>query len=416
MRSLKMSKKIIIVGGGAAGMFAAIVAARCGVNVILIEKNKKLGKKLAITGKGRCNLTNNCDRETLLSNVPQNARFLYGAFSRFSTQDTMQFFEELGIKLKTERGNRVFPESDQAQEVIEALNREIKKLNVKVLNDTVLKLIYENDSVCGVITEKDRITSDAVLIATGGISYPLTGSTGDGYRFAESAGHKIVSPHASLVPLVAEKEICANMQGLTLKNVTLSVYNKKNSCVFSELGEMLFTHFGISGPLVLSASAHMRDFGNDTYTAKIDLKPGLDAEKLNARILRDFNERKNQDISNALRALLPVKLIPSVLKQAEISCDTKVHSVDKKARMRLVSTLKAFLIKIFDTRPVSEAVITSGGVSVSEIDPKTMMSKKKNGLYFAGEVIDTDAYTGGFNLQIAWSTAYVAAMAMSEEE
>lgn len=411
-----MSKKIVIVGGGAAGMLAAIVAARYGASVTLIEKNKKLGKKLAITGKGRCNLTNNSDRETLLNNVPQNARFLYGAFSRFSAQDAMSFFEELGVKLKTERGNRVFPVSDQAQEIIEALTNEMKKLSVKVLNDIVVDILYENDVACGVLTSTGEIQSDAVLIATGGISYPLTGSTGDGYKFAESAGHKIISPRASLVPLIAEKQICSDMQGLTLKNVTLSVFNKKNSCVFSELGEMLFTHFGVSGPLVLSASAHMRSFENDEYTIKIDLKPGLDAEKLNARILRDFDERKNQDISNALRALLPAKMISRVLNQAEIAFDTKVHSVDKKARMRLISTLKAFSIKVFGMRPVSEAVITSGGVSVSEIDPKTMMSKKKKNLYFAGEVIDTDAYTGGFNLQIAWSTAYVAAIAMSEEE
>lgn len=411
-----MNKNIIIVGGGAAGMFSAIVAARRGVNVTLIEKNQKLGKKLAITGKGRCNLTNNCDRETLLSNVPQNPRFLYGAFSRFSSQDTMNFFEELGVKLKTERGNRVFPVSDQAQEIIEALLRELKKLNVKVLCDTVLDVIYKDEKAIGVKTEKGEIYSDAVLIATGGISYPLTGSTGDGYVFAEHAGHKIIKPRASLVPLVADKDVCSSMQGLTLKNVTLSVYNKKGKCIFSELGEMLFTHFGVSGPLVLSASAHMRDMEKDSYTLKIDLKPALDAEKLNARILRDFDERKNQDIVNALRGLLPAKMVVPVLNKAEISGDVKVHSVDKKARLRLVETLKAFSIDVSGMRPVSEAVITSGGVSVSEIDPKTMMSKKAENLYFAGEIIDTDAYTGGFNLQIAWSTAYVAALAISDND
>ncbi len=415
-RSLKMNKKIIIVGGGAAGMFAAIVAARKGLNVTLIEKNQKLGKKLAITGKGRCNLTNNCDRETLLLNVPQNPRFLYGAFSRFSSQDTMSFFEDLGVKLKTERGNRVFPVSDQAQEIIEALISEMKSLNVKVVCETVSEIICKEEKAIGVLTQKGELFADAVLVATGGISYPLTGSTGDGYIFAERAGHKIIKPRASLVPLVAEKEVCSSMQGLTLKNVTLSAYNQKGKCIFSELGEMLFTHFGVSGPLVLSASAHMRDMEKNKYTLKIDLKPALDAEKLNARILRDFDERKNQDIINALRGLLPAKMVLPVLNKAGISGDTKVHSIDKKARARLVETLKAFSIEVSSTRPVSEAVITSGGVCVSEIDPKTMMSKKMKNLYFAGEVIDTDAYTGGFNLQIAWSTAYVAAIAMCEND
>lgn len=411
-----MNKKIIIIGGGAAGMFAAIIAARQGANVILIEKNQKLGRKLAITGKGRCNLTNNCDRETLLLNVPQNPRFLYGAFSRFSSQDTINFFEELGVKLKTERGNRVFPVSDQAQEIIEAIIKEMKRLHVKVLCDTVMEILFKDGEAIGVLTQKEKIFSDAVLVATGGISYPLTGSTGDGYIFAERAGHKIIKPRASLVPLVADKEVCSSMQGLTLKNVTLSAYNKKGNCIFSELGEMLFTHFGVSGPLVLSASAHMRDMDKDRYSLRIDLKPALDTEKLNARILRDFDERKNQDIANALRGLLPAKMVLPVLNKAGISGDMKVHSVDKKSRARLVETLKAFSIEVLSTRPVTEAVITSGGVCVSEIDPKTMMSKKTKNLYFAGEVIDTDAYTGGFNLQIAWSTAYVAAVAMCEND
>lgn len=411
-----MNKKIVIVGGGAAGMLAAIVAARAGADVTLCEKNHKLGKKLAITGKGRCNVTNHCDRETLLANVPQNPRFLYSAFSRFSPQDTMAFFESLGVALKTERGARVFPVSDQAQEVVEALKREMGKCRVKVMTSRVREICTINARVSAVLADKGRIEADAVLLATGGLSYPVCGSTGDGYRMAESLGHTITEPRASLVPLIAEQEVCAKLQGLTLKNVTLSVYNQKKKCVFEELGEMLFTHFGVSGPLVLSASAHMREMERDSYLLKIDLKPALDETKLDARILRDFEERKNQDIANALRGLLPAKMIPPVLQKAQIMPDTKVHSIDKKARARLISTLKGFCVAVKAKRPIEEAVITSGGIKVSEIDPKTMQSKKIHGLYFAGEIIDTDAYTGGFNLQIAWSTAYVAGVAMAQEE
>lgn len=408
-------KKIIIVGGGAAGMMAAIFAARQGTKVTIFEKNQKLGKKLAITGKGRCNITNNCDRETLISNVPQNPRFLYGAFSRFSPQDVIDFFEDLGVKLKTERGARVFPVSDQAQEVIIALSDEMKRRGVVIENSPVDEISCGDGRVRGIVSKGVEFSADAVLLATGGVSYPGTGSTGDGYRMAEKVGHTIVTPRASLVPVVAEPKFCSSMQGLSLKNVILSVYNKKQKCVFEEMGEMLFTHFGVSGPLVLSASAHMRDVENDKYVLKIDLKPALTKEKLNARVLRDFEERKNQDISNALRGLLPAKLILPVLSKAEIPADTKVHSIDKVSRSRLVDVLKNFEIKVDSFRPISEAIITSGGIKVSEIDPKTMMSKLVDGLYFAGEIIDADAYTGGFNLQIAWSTAYVAACEMSKE-
>lgn len=415
MKSSRMSKKVIVIGGGAAGMFAAIVASRRGASVTIIEKNQRLGHKLAITGKGRCNLTNNCDSETLLSNIPQNARFLYGAFARFSPQDTMDFFEELGVKLKTERGARVFPVSDQAQEVVEALKREMSHCGVRIVRAAAKELLCSDGGVCGVRTDRGDYEADCVLLATGGMSYPLTGSTGDGYAMACRHGHTLIEPRASLVPLVADREICAPMQGLSLKNITLSVYNQKNKCIYEELGEMLFTHFGISGPLVLSASAHMRDFARDKYMVKLDLKPGLSDEKLDARILRDFDERKNQDIANVLRALLPAKLILPVLKKAQIAPDTKANSVDKKARARLVATLKAFEIEILGARPIEEAVITSGGIKISEIDPKTMQSKKVSGLYFAGEIIDTDAYTGGFNLQIAWSTAYTAGVSMAEE-
>ncbi len=407
-----MSKDVIIIGGGAAGMLSAVIAARKGARVTIFEKNQKLGKKLAITGKGRCNITNNCDRDTLIANVPQNPRFLYGAFSRFTPQDVMSFFEQLGVRLKTERGARVFPVSDQAQEVIFALSSELKRLGVKIKNTTVEKIVSKDGSVCGIVADGTEYTASAVVLATGGVSYPGTGSTGDGYRMAEELGHTIVTPRASLVPLVAERDICASMQGLTLKNVTVSVYNKNKKCVFEELGEMLFTHFGMSGPLILSASAHMRDMENDSYTVKIDLKPALDREKLNARILRDFDERKNQDISNALRGLLPAKMIPVVLRKAKIPGDIKVHSIEKASRTRLIDVLKGLEIKVESFRPISEAIITSGGIKVSEIDPKTMMSKLVQNLYFAGEIIDSDAYTGGFNLQIAWSTAYVAASAI----
>lgn len=409
-------KNIIIVGGGAAGMMAAIIAARNGASVTIFEKNAKLGKKLAITGKGRCNITNNCDRETLIANVPQNPRFLYGAFSKFSTYDAMNFFESLGVRLKTERGTRVFPESDQAQEVIVSMSNELKRLGVKVKHISVDKLIASNGTVCGVVAGGAEYVADAVLLATGGMSYPGTGSTGDGYRMAREVGHTLIEPRASLVPVIAEPKLCSGMQGLSLKNVVLSVYNQKKKCIYEEMGEMLFTHFGVSGPLVLSASAHMRDIKNDNYTLKIDLKPALSKEKLNARVLRDFEERKNQDISNALRGLLPAKLIEPVLAKSNISGDTKVHSIDKASRTRLIDTLKSFEIKAEAFRPIAEAIITSGGIKVSEIDPKTMMSKIMSGLYFAGEIIDTDAYTGGFNLQIAWSTAYVAALEMSKEE
>jgi len=409
-------KKVIVIGGGAAGMLAAIIAARNGAMITLFEKNTKLGKKLAITGKGRCNITNNCDRETLIASVPKNPRFLYGAFSRFTPQDVMEFFENMGVKLKTERGARVFPESDQAQEVVVTLADELKRLGVKVKNVSVDNVLCKDGKVCGVVAGEKEFFADCVLIATGGVSYPVTGSTGDGYKMAGALGHTIIPPCPSLVPIVAEPKFCANMQGLSLKNVVLSVYNKNNKCVFEEMGEMLFTHFGVSGPLVLSASAHMRDIENDSYTLRIDLKPALNKEKLNARILRDFDERKNQDISNALRALLPAKLVEPVLSRAKISGETKVHSIDKISRMRLVDTLKSFEIRADAFRPISEAIITSGGINVSEIDPKTMMSKIVKGLYFAGEIIDADAYTGGFNLQIAWSTAYVAAIDMSKEE
>ncbi len=403
-----MSRKIIIIGAGAAGLFAAGVAAHNGADVIVFEKNAAPGKKLNITGKGRCNITNNCDFQELIVNLPKNARFMYSSFSAFSPQDMMAFLEELGVPLKTERGYRVFPESDRARDVTEALVRYLENGGAHIEQAEVTEILTEPGSVCGVVANGREYRCDAVIVATGGVSYPLTGSTGDGYEFAKSCGHKIVEPQGSLVPLVAEEKLCRSAQGLTLKNVTLTAYNQKGNVLFSELGEMLFAHFGITGPLVLSASAHMRDFGNEKYHVCIDLKPGLSAEKLEERLLRDIEEKKNKDMHNLLRGLLPSGIIPMVLNKAEIDGTVKANSLTREMRRALRDTLKALRIDIDGKRPIAEAIITSGGVDVREINPKTMESKIMSGLYFAGEVLDVDAYTGGFNLQIAWSSAYSA--------
>jgi len=406
-----MSRKIIIIGAGAAGLFAAGVAAHNGADVIVFEKNAAPGKKLNITGKGRCNITNNCDFQELIVNLPKNARFMYSSFSAFSPQDMMAFLEELGVPLKTERGYRVFPESDRARDVTEALVRYLKNGGAHIEQAEVTEILTEPSSVCGVVANGREYRCDAVIVATGGVSYPLTGSTGDGYEFAKSCGHKVVEPQGSLVPLVAEEKLCRSAQGLTLKNVTLTAYNQKGNVLFSELGEMLFAHFGITGPLVLSASAHMRDFGNEKYHVCIDLKPGLSAEKLEERLLRDIEEKKNKDMHNLLRGLLPSGIIPMVLNKAGIDGTVKANSLTREMRRALRDTLKALRIDIDGKRPIAEAIITSGGVDVREINPKTMESKIMSGLYFAGEVLDVDAYTGGFNLQIAWSTAVAAGLA-----
>ena len=403
-----MSKKIIVIGAGAAGLLAAGVAAGNGAEVILIEKNSQPGKKLNITGKGRCNVTNNCGFDELLANIPKNSRFMYSSFSSFSPQDMMQFLEDLGVKLKTERGFRVFPESDRAKDVTEALVRYLKSNGAKIIQDEVTGILTSKGTAIGVKTKKCEYLCDSVIVATGGISYPLTGSTGDGYEFAKSCGHTISQPQGSLVPLVAERELCKTAQGLTLKNVTLTAYDSKGKAIFSELGEMLFTHFGISGPLVLSASAHMRDFEKEKYYVCIDLKPGLTPEKLEERILRDIEEKRNKDMHNLLRGLLPASMISIVLHKAGVEDDVKGNGLTREMRKKLRDTLKSLRIEIDGKRPVAEAIITSGGVNVREINPKTMESKLVRGLYFAGEVIDVDAYTGGFNLQIAWSSAYSA--------
>ncbi|MDR1131860.1 MAG: NAD(P)/FAD-dependent oxidoreductase [Oscillospiraceae bacterium] len=398
-----------VIGGGAAGLMAAAMLAERGAAVLLIEPNRVLGRKLRITGKGRCNLTNNCDTRGFLENVPRNARFLHSAVSRFGPQETMAFFERLGVPLKTERGNRVFPAGDSAHALAGALERYGRELGVRLLNKRVTAINAAGGVLSGLEAEDTRIECGAAILCTGGASYPGTGSTGQGYGLAERLGHSIIAPRASLVPLVSDDAYCAEMQGFSLKNVTARVYDENNKRVFEELGELLFTHFGVSGPLVLSASAHIRDFCAHRYRLSIDLKPGLDARRLDERIRRDFKKYANRDFANALHGLAGRAMIPVLVRLSGIPGETKVHSVTREQRRALVSLFKGFPVSISGPRPIAEAIITSGGVDTREIDPKTMASKIVSGLYFAGEIIDVDAYTGGFNLQIAWSTAYAAA-------
>lgn len=405
-------KKTVIIGGGAAGLMAACAAAEKygGRAVTVIEKNRRPGRKLMITGKGRCNVTNNCDRDTLISNVPANGRFLFSAFSDFGTADTMEFFEKRGVPLKTERGNRVFPVSDKASDIVDALVNTVIKSGVKILTAEAEEILTENFSVTGVRTRDGEILeADSVILATGGMSYPVTGSTGDGYEMAGRLGHTVTPLKASLVPLNVKQGFCSRLSGLSLKNVTLTVYESgRKKPVFSELGEMLFTHFGISGPLVLSASAHMRKMGSAEYVAYIDLKPALDEQKLDSRILRDFEEEKNRNFGNSLDKLLPKSIIPVIISLSGIAPDTKVNQISREQRARLCGVLKALRLDITGFRPIEEAIITGGGISVKEINPSTMESKLVSGLFFAGEIIDADAYTGGFNLQIAFSTGHLA--------
>ncbi len=402
---------IIIIGGGAAGAVAGITAARMGRSVIIFEKNERIGRKLRITGKGRCNVTNNCTNEELMNNVPVNPRFLYSAFSGFNSQDVMDFFEQLGVPLKTERGNRVFPVSDNAQDVVDALEKELKKLGVRVINCRATKILVDDGVCTGVIAGGKEYNAQSVLIATGGKSYPNTGSTGDGYKLAESVGHTITPIYPSLVPLVSVEKYCSEMMGLSLRNVAVKLYDGEK-LIYNEQGEMLFTHFGVSGPLILSASSHIRKMERGRYKIKIDLKPALDMKQLDMRIQRDFSENQNRDFINAIRKLLPAKLIPIAVRLSGIPAEQKVNVITKEQRKAFAELIKAFPITIADFRPIDEAIITSGGVSVKEINPKTMESKLVSGLYFAGEVIDVDAYTGGFNLQIAFSTAYSAGLNM----
>ena len=403
---------VVVIGGGPAGMMAACEAAERGRSTVLLEWQKFCGRKLRITGKGRCNVTNNCDIKPFMQNVPGNAKFLYSALNRFSTADTIAMFEDLGVPMKTERGNRVFPVSDNAHDVAKALERRMKKAGVKIVSARAEEVLTEDGAVCGVRTDMGTIKCEAAAICTGGISYPLTGSTGDGFRMAKELGHTVTELRPSLVPLESDDGYCAEMQGFSLKNVTLKVYDSKNKLIYSELGEMMFTHFGVTGPLVLSASAHMRDFKNEKYRLAIDLKPALDEKKLDARILRDFEKFQNREFANALGELAGRTMIPVLIKLSGIAPETRVNSITREQRRTLLQLFKAFPVSVSGTRPVSEAIVTAGGVDIKEVDPRSMQSKIVPGLYFAGEVLDLDAYTGGFNLQIAWSTGFVAGQSM----
>ena len=402
----------IVIGGGPAGMFAAITAAEQGKKVLLLEKNHRLGKKLLITGKGRCNVTNHCSGQEVLQNTPRNGRFLFSAMAAFPPEKTYAFFESHGCPLKVERGNRVFPVSDRSQSVLDCLQNELRRLHVTVSEERVTEILTAEGRVTGVRTDRGSHEAGWVILATGGVSYPATGSTGDGYRMAEALGHTIVPQEGSLVPLEAEED-CKQMQGLSLRNVGVKLLNAKGKVLYQDFGELLFTHFGVSGPTVLSASCHMKGEG---CRLLLDLKPALDEAKLDARILRDLEMYQNRAMENALTDLLPRSMIPVVLRRLEIAPDMQANSLTKQKRRALVELLKAFPVEILGKRPVSEAIITSGGVKVSEINPKTMESKLVPGLYFAGEIIDCDAYTGGFNLQIAWATAYAAAGSAAENE
>lgn len=402
----------IVIGGGPAGMFAAITAAEQGKKVLLLEKNHRLGKKLLITGKGRCNVTNHCTGQEVLQNTPRNGRFLFSAMAAFPPEKTDTFFESHGCPLKVERGNRVFPVSDCAQSVLDCLQNELRRLHVTVSEERVTEILTAEGRVTGVRTDRGSHEAGWVILATGGVSYPATGSTGDGYRMAEALGHTIVPQEGSLVPLEAEED-CKQMQGLSLRNVGVKLLGAKGKVLYQDFGELLFTHFGVSGPTVLSASCHMKGEG---CRLLLDLKPALDEAKLDARILRDLEMYQNRAMENALTDLLPRSMIPVVLRRLEIAPDMQANSLTKQKRRALVELLKAFPVEILGKRPVSEAIITSGGVKVSEINPKTMESKLVPGLYFAGEIIDCDAYTGGFNLQIAWATAYAAAGSAAENE
>lgn len=405
-------KQIIVIGGGAAGMMAAGTAASRGLHVKLIEQNKLLGKKLMITGKGRCNLTNACDDvETLINNVPTNGSFLYSAFYGFTNQQTMEFFEELGVKVKVERGERVFPVSDKSIDVVNALLKYLKDNNVEIIHDRVDDILEENGIVKGIVTEKrGEIYADSVILATGGLSYQKTGSTGDGYTWAEDLGHTITDIRPSLVPLEVEEDWIGEVQGLSLKNIEISLMNGKGKRIYKDFGEMMFAHFGLTGPVILSASAHIKNPKAENYKLYLDLKPALDEQQLDLRIQKDFKKFINKDFRNSLAELLPKGIIPQIIALSGIDPYKKVNSVTSEERSRLVSLLKRLEFHITDFCPIEQAIITSGGICVKEINPSTMESKLIKNLYFAGEIIDVDAYTGGFNLQIAFSTGHLAGL------
>ncbi len=410
--------KVIVIGGGPAGIMSAISSAESGNDVTIIEKMQSLGRKLLITGKGRCNITSSLDMDEFIKNIPGNGMFLYSAFKNYTNQDIIKLLKEEGLEVKEERGNRIFPVTDKSLDVLKCFEKKLKSLNINIiLNTKVKEILVEDNIVKGVKTEKEIINADKVILATGGKSYPLTGSTGDGYVMAQKLGHTITKINPSLVPLEAfDKETCKNLQGLSLKNVQIELIDKnKNKVIYEDFGEMLFTHFGVSGPTILSSSAHLvrykniqQLFNENKISLKIDFKPALSEEKLNDRILRDFNEEKNKMFRNSLDKLLPQKLIPTIIKISGINPNKKVNEITKIERKNLVKLLKNFEITIKGFRSIDEAIITSGGIKIKEINPKTMESKIIKGLYFAGEIIDVDAYTGGFNLQIAYSTGYTA--------
>ena len=403
---------VIVIGGGPAGMMAAGAAAEAGAHVTLIEKNERLGRKLAITGKGRCNITNYCDKDEFIAHLTANPRFLYSAINAFSCYDTVAFFEERGLRTKVERGNRVFPVSDKAQDVVDTLNRYLADVGVQIVHGEVGKLLIEDGAVKGATLGGKEMYADRVIVACGGLSYRATGSTGDGYRFAKSAGHTVTPLLPSLVPLVSTDADIPQLQGLSLKNIAIRVTQGSSDAeIYRDFGELLFTHFGLSGPVILSASAHMRAMSPGHYTVHIDLKPALDPDTLDRRLQRDLGEFANKDIVNALPALMPKKLIPVILNRAAVDEHTKCNAITAAQRHALRDCIKDLSFEIQSFRPINEAIVTHGGVDVREVDPRTMQSKLVSGLYFAGEVLDLDAYTGGFNLQIAYSTGRLAGTA-----
>ena len=418
--------KVIVIGGGPAGMMAAITAAEYGNEVIIIEKNSDFGKKLLITGKGRCNITSSLYMSDFIKNTPGNGQFLYSAFQNYTNTDIIEFLKRQGLEVKEERGNRILPITDKSVDVLNCFKRKINELNIKKLfNTRVEKILIQNNNILGVRTDKEIIKTEKIILATGGKSYPLTGSTGDGYSIASSLGHKIIPIKPSLVPLIIyEKDECKEMQGISLKNTGIKINDEsKNKLIYEDFGEMIFTHFGISGPMILSSSAHLVRYKEiDDLMKKrqiklyIDLKPALTEEKLDDRILRDFKEFKNKQFKHSLDKLLPQKMIPIIIEKSCINENKKVNEITKEERKKLVNCLKKFELTIKDFRPVEEAIITSGGINVKEINPKTMESKIIKGLYFAGEIIDVDSYTGGFNLQIAYSTGYTAGMYVGNVE
>ncbi|MBQ6630575.1 MAG: NAD(P)/FAD-dependent oxidoreductase [Romboutsia sp.] len=403
-------KKVVVIGAGAAGMMAAATAANRGLDVTLIEKNHRVGRKILITGKGRCNITNDCDIEELIENVPTNGKFLYSAFYTFTNTDVIEMFNKLGVETKTERGKRVFPASDKAHDIANALEKMVKSQKVKVLlNTKVDKIISKENKVEKVILDnKKEILCDSIIIATGGLSYPLTGSTGDGYKFAKSLGHKVIDTKPSLIGMEVQEEFVKDIGKLSLRNIAICVYNSKNKKIYDDFGELEFTKYGIDGPVIKSASCRMKDTTKENYKIVLDLKPALDEEKLDKRVQRDFQKYTNKKFENALDDLLPKKLIPIIINLSNIDKDTVVHQISREQRKSLVHLLKNITLNVKRYRPIEEAIITSGGIKVSEINSSTMESKLIEGLFFAGEVIDVDAYTGGFNLQIAFSTGYLA--------